>query len=205
MTDLTEHWQEVYLSKATNEVSWYERDATASLRLIRQFADVDASVLDVGTGASPLLGQLQETGFSDCTGLDISERALSLLRDSLLDGPLPTLIAADVTTWQPERQYQVWHDRAVFHFMAGEARSRYLSTMASGLAVGGHAIIGTFDLDGPTHCSGIAVQRYDAAALSAVVAPWCDVVHTESTMHVTPWGDSQPFTWVVGLRRETSQ
>lgn len=202
MVDTSEHWEAVYGEKAVDSVSWYESEPATSLRLITSLTTPADCVLDVGAGASSLLLHLTRQGYSCLTGLDVSAQALTILRGQFDEGTAPELVAADITTWDPPQRYQVWHDRAVFHFMApGPARSSYLDRMATGVAAGSHVIIATFASDGPTHCSGLEVQRYDADELATLLAPWCDEVARERTEHVTPWGAVQPFTWVIARRR----
>ena len=202
MTDAAEYWESVYGEKPVDGVSWFETEPTTSLRLLTSVATPDDCVLDVGAGASSLLRQLRDHGYSCLTGLDVSSNALALLARQFDAEPPPELVVADITRWTPPRRYQVWHDRAVFHFMTpGPARTAYLETLASGVAHGGWAVIGTFASDGPTHCSGLEVQRYDADELVELVAPWFDEVTRDRTEHVTPWGAVQPFTWLVAQRR----
>ena len=202
VVNASHHWEAVYGEKAVDAVSWYESEPATSLRLITSLARPADCVLDVGAGASSLLLHLIRQGYSCLTGLDVSARALAIMRGQFDGGTAPELVAADIANWDPPQRYQVWHDRAVFHFMApGPARSSYLETMAAGVVAGGHVIIATFASDGPTHCSGLEVQRYDADELVTLLAPWCDEVARERTEHVTPWGAVQPFTWVIARRR----
>lgn len=202
MTDAAEHWESVYGEKPVDGVSWFETEPTTSLRLLTSVATPDDCVLDVGAGASSLLRQLRDHGYPCLTGLDVSSNALALLARQFDAEPSPELVVADITRWTPPRRYQVWHDRAVFHFMTpGPARTAYLEALASGVAQGGWVVIGTFASDGPTHCSGLEVQRYDADELAELVAPWFNEVTRDRTEHVTPWGAVQPFTWLVAQRR----
>ena len=108
---------------------------------------------------------------------------------------------ADVLSWKPERTYDAWHDRAVFHFLARpDQREQYAATASRAVIPGGVLVLGTFAVDGPTQCSGLPTSRYDDAALAEVFAPGFTVEHSEREEHVTPGGAVQPFTWVV-LRR----
>jgi SAM-dependent methyltransferase len=200
MTD-AEHWDSVYARKADDQLSWYEREPTTSLRLfIAATKGEHTSVIDVGAGTSPLATVLLETGWADVTVLDISAEALA---STLANAPelRPTAVITDVRTWQPERTWNLWHDRAVFHFLVDPGdRERYLATATEAVAVGGAAIIGTFAADGPTQCSGLPAARYEANALADLFRPAFVLECSESDRHMTPGGVPQVFTWVT-LRR----
>lgn len=210
-TNATEHWDTVYGTKATDEVSWYQRQPTTSQRLLASASSPPGAVVDVGAGASTLVDGLLDAGWSDVTVLDVSPRALALVRERLRDrsdGPLreghppASFVVADVLTWQPGRTYDAWHDRAVFHFLVQpEQREQYVATASRAVRSGGILVLGTFAADGPTQCSGLPTSRYDADALAAVFAPGFTLEHSEREEHVTPGGAVQPFTWAVLLRR----
>jgi len=195
------HWDTVYGTKATDEVSWYQRRPATSERLLASVSSPADAVIDVGAGASTLADSLLDAGWSDVTVLDVSPRALALVRDRL--GPLDSasFIVADVLAWQPDRTYDAWHDRAVFHFLVQpEQRQQYAATASRAIRPGGALVLATFAEDGPTRCSGLPTSRYDADALAAVFAPDFTLEHSEREEHVTPGGAIQPFTWAV-LRR----
>jgi hypothetical protein len=161
-----------------------------------------AAIIDLGAGTSMLVDRLSDAGFVDLTVLDISAHALDEVARRL--GPRATrarFICQDVLSWQPERQYDVWHDRAVFHFLSEEAgRSSYVSVAALAVRAGGAVIVATFAEDGPTRCSGLPVARYSADELADAFAPGFEPVHAERELHETPAGEVQPFTWMI-LRR----
>jgi trans-aconitate methyltransferase len=200
MTERRAHWERVHAATASTDVSWFERDPTLSLRLV-----VDAAagpgdaIIDIGAGASLLVDRLLGRGFSDLTVLDISEHALSEVRRRL--GEMSAYVAflhQDLLAWTPDRQYDVWHDRAVFHFLTvATDRSRYVELAASAVRSGGSLILATFAEDGPTKCSGLAVRRYSAADLQEAFSPSFSMTRDELEEHVTPHGVVQPFTWVV--------
>ncbi|QPF86253.1 class I SAM-dependent methyltransferase [Bradyrhizobium genosp. L] len=201
--DRQSHWQTVYLTKGEGQVSWSQASPQPSLRLIESVAGGrDVSIIDVGGGASRLVDALLARGYRDVTVLDLSEAALASARERLAAaGKGVRWIAGDATVWQPPRTFDVWHDRAAFHFLVEEHdRAAYLDRLHYGLRPGGHAIIGTFAPDGPDKCSGLAVQRYDAAALSRTVGPGFALIAHEPHHHVTPWGAAQSFEFSV-LRR----
>jgi len=195
VTDREKHWQGIYGSKAADAVSWYEREATASLAMIDACGlRRDDAILDVGAGASVLADGLLARGFSDVTLLDVSEAALAITRARV--GERAKYIAADVTTWKPDRKYALWHDRAVFHFLTEEnSRAKYKETLAAALREGGHAIVATFADDGPEKCSGLAVARYSAEQLATELAPVLEMVESKRVVHVTPWGAEQRFVY----------
>jgi 2-polyprenyl-3-methyl-5-hydroxy-6-metoxy-1,4-benzoquinol methylase len=194
-----EHWDEVYTTRPSTAVSWHQEQPTVSLRLVQRAASPDAALIDVGAGTSSLAEALITTGWADVTVLDVSEAAISALRKRL--GEQVHYIAADVVSWLPERTYDVWHDRAVFHFLTEDGeQARYVETATAAVRRGGSLVLATFAADGPTTCSGLPTSRYDADELAARFAPAFRLSHAEREEHVTPGGVIQPFTWVV-LRR----
>ncbi len=207
MTDRSDHWQTVYGTKSPTEVSWFEEEPRVSLDLIARVAGPGASIIDVGGGASRLADRLLDRGFSDLTVLDIAEGALAASRARLGDrAAAVSWVVADITRWQPPRGYDVWHDRAVFHFLVepGE-RLAYLESLRTGLKDGGHAIIGTFAPDGPEKCSGLPVQRYDARTLGAELGQGFSLVESLRHGHGTPWGSVQNFQFAVFRKEHGSQ
>lgn len=209
-TSAAEHWDTVYGTKATDEVSWFQRQPTTSQRLITSVSSPSDAVIDVGAGASTLVDALLDAGWSDVTVLDVSATALAVVRDRVLNRPhdraherqgSASFVVADVLSWQPERTYDAWHDRAVFHFLVRpDQREQYVATASHAVRPGGVLVLGTFAADGPTQCSGLPTSRYDADALAAVFEPGFSLEHSEREEHVTPSGVVQPFTWAV-LRR----
>jgi 2-polyprenyl-3-methyl-5-hydroxy-6-metoxy-1,4-benzoquinol methylase len=198
------HWQNVYLNKGEQQVSWTQFDPQPSLGLIEKFADGrSASIVDIGGGASRLVDALLAHGFAAITVLDLSEAALQSARARLGEqGASVQWIAADVTAWQPPQAFDIWHDRAAFHFLvdAGD-RAAYIERLHDGVKPGGHAIIATFAADGPEKCSGLPVQRYDPESLSRTIGSAFDLVEHRSHRHVTPWGAEQSFQFSVLRRR----
>jgi trans-aconitate methyltransferase len=154
-------------------------------------------VIDVGAGASNLIDSLATLGFSDLSVLDISPAALDLSRRRLGANALVTWLAADLLEWVPTRRYDVWHDRAVLHFLVGSEIERYRRTLRRALAPGGAAIIATFAPDGPERCSGLPVTRYSADELTAMLGAGFSLVEQRREHHITPSGGDQPFTWVA--------
>jgi 2-polyprenyl-3-methyl-5-hydroxy-6-metoxy-1,4-benzoquinol methylase len=202
--DRETHWQQVYLNKGEQEVSWTQPSPEPSLGLIGKFAPSrQASIVDIGGGASRLVDALCERGYRDVTVLDLSEAALVTAKRRLGErGASVQWIAADVTDWEPAQPFDIWHDRAALHFLVEASdRRAYLERLGRGVKPGGHAIIATFALDGPEKCSGLPVQRYDAAALSKAVGEAFELVESLAHRHVTPWGALQSFQFSVLRRR----
>jgi SAM-dependent methyltransferase len=193
-----QHWESVYTAKAPTEVSWYQDQPAVSLQLIDAAAATkDAAIIDVGGGASNLTETLIQASYSDLTVLDLSAAALDAARTRLGPQAPVTWLCEDLLTWQPARRYDFWHDRAVFHFLTEPAdRHRYLDTLHAALAPTGTVILGTFASDGPESCSGLPVSRYDPADLADVLGYQFELVTTLRQEHVTPWGTTQPFTWI---------
>lgn len=199
-----DHWTTVYRTKDVSSVSWYQQEPSPSLRALdRLGVDRSAALIDVGGGASSLVDALLKQGWSDLTVLDIAESALDVARARL--GPEAIRVsweAADITTWTPSRGYGVWHDRAVFHFLTEpEQRTAYRTALEEGLAPDGVLIIATFALDGPERCSGLMVQRYDAASLALEMGDDFELIDSWSEQHVTPASNTQSFNWCAFRRR----
>ena len=199
------HWDDVYARKRETDVSWYEEEPRQSLELIREaLKGSPGRVIDVGGGASVLIDRLLERGYPSPAVLDISDEALARSRARL--GPAArnaTWLVADITGAEDVGTYDVWHDRAVFHFLTEEAERRsYLSLARRSVAPLGHLIVATFGPGGPERCSGLPVGRYDGAALGDAFSPYFRPLRLLETTHLTPWGETQPFTY--GLFERTS-
>jgi SAM-dependent methyltransferase len=196
MTSRSAHWEGVYATKGENEVSWFQESPTISLEMIKAASpDHAAAIIDIGGGESRLVDSLLHDGYRSVTVLDLSSSALAAAKKRIGAAAAGVdWIVADVTTWQPPRTYDVWHDRAAFHFLT-EPRDRaaYLERLRSALRTGGQAIIGTFALDGPERCSGLPVQRYDSKSLAAELGAPFALVDARSEIHHTPWNATQAF------------
>jgi len=196
------HWDDVYRTRAHDSLSWFQPSADTSLALITSVADPAAiSVIDVGAGTSPLADALLTAGCTDLTLVDLSETALAATSARLNEQASVTTVVGDITDWDPGRTYDLWHDRAVFHFLSGPGRDIYVATAERSIREGGHIVIGTFADDGPTRCSDRDVARYSADQLAAVFANGFETVTTRDEHHRTPKDVDQHFTWVVLRRR----
>jgi trans-aconitate methyltransferase len=202
MDSRVQHWNRVYETKNTEKVSWFQADPMASLQAISLCGPRSLSVIDIGGGASRLAGALLEQRRQDVTVLDISQRALALARIRLgADGQRVAWIAKDITQWQPHRQWDIWHDRAVFHFLTEAAdRQAYLQALQAAIPRGGHVILASFAPDGPKSCSGLPVRRYAPEEVQAELGAEFDLLHSWADTHATPSGDQQAFTWCVFQR-----
>jgi 2-polyprenyl-3-methyl-5-hydroxy-6-metoxy-1,4-benzoquinol methylase len=199
--DTQDHWQSVYVQKSPDSVSWYQATPVHSLALITQAApDVGARILDIGGGASTLVDALQAAGYTALTVLDLASAALAHAQARLgADAAAVTWVAADVLTVDlPAASVDVWHDRAVFHFLTQPAaRVQYVAQVVHALRPGGHVVIATFAEDGPTRCSGLEVARYTPEALQQVFGAAFVLERSEREVHVTPSGSTQAFTYAV--------
>jgi SAM-dependent methyltransferase len=188
-----EHWDSIYQSKSEGEMSWTQLEPLTSLKLIGEVCP-SGRVIDVGGGTSLLAERLLDRGYSVAV-LDISEAAIERDRKRLgAKASQIQWITADVTAGLGLETFDVWHDRAVFHFLTAPGdRAAYRRLLTQSVSVGGHAVIGSFALDGPEKCSGLEVRRYDGPKLALELGPQFALLKSESEMHVTPWGKQQSF------------
>ena len=193
------HWESVFQRKTAREQSWYKPHLERSLTLL-QAAGIErsAAVIDVGGGTSTFVDDLLELGYADLTVLDVSETALKTTQERLgADAARVQWIAADITqVTLPEKRFDFWHDRAVFHFLVDEqARHRYVATVRRALRPGGHIVVATFGEGGPEKCSGLDVVRYNAESLHAEFGSTFQKVGSFEETNVTPWGSEQAFVY----------
>lgn len=195
------HWDGIYQRVAPEQVSWYKPHLETSLELIERVAPQhDASIIDVGGGESTLVDDLLARGYSRVTVLDISETAIDACKKRLGSAAARVRwIAADVTTAKFEpADYDVWHDRAVFHFLtAQDQREAYVRQVAQAVKPGGYVIVSTFGPKGPTKCSGLDVVRYDADHLHGQFGAHFRPVDSREEIHTTPGGKVQQFLYCM--------
>jgi SAM-dependent methyltransferase len=193
------YWDDAYAHKGDRGVSWFEKTPAVSLELIAALPGPKGSLIDVGGGASRLAACALDLGFGHVAVLDVSAEAVARATAALgVDAGRVEWIIADVTDWMPDRQYDIWHDRAAFHFLTDERdQSVYVSTLRAALAPNGYAIIATFAPDGPDRCSGLPVQRYDAESLAEKLGSSFKLVRSLRHRHHTPWGSAQAFQFSV--------
>ena len=204
MTDRQEHWDQVFSSRAEDQVSWFEAVPETSPSLIHSCGlQRDSLILDVGAGASRLPDALLREGFTNVAVLDISPSALALTKQRLgADGHLVRFINADVASWHPDFSVDLWHDRAVLHFLTDPAeRHAYAATLRSAVRAGGHVIISGFALSGPERCSGLPVVRADQSDIAALLGADFELLDAFEKDHVTPKGARQRFQFTRFRRR----
>lgn len=204
MSDVTggqAHWEAVYRTRRDDEVSWYQAVPARSLALVLAAApSTDAVIVDVGGGASRLVDALCDRGYRHVTVLDLSERALEIARTRLGDaGAGVRWVAADVLEHPFEpASVDVWHDRAVFHFLTSDDQQRaYAAQVRRAVTPGGTVIIEAFAPDGPTRCSGLPVCRHSEDSLAAMLGPGWTRIDSGRDEHTTPSGSVQRFVWAV--------
>ena len=196
--DREEHWQRVYTTKGEQDTSWFEQVPTVSLRMLDAAGlTPESCVVDIGGGESRLVDVLTARGLDCLAVLDGSVAALA--RAQMRMGPagqIPTWIAADVTGAWSLKPMDIWHDRAVFHFLTTrDDRERYVQHIRDTIKPGGAAIIATFAADGPERCSGLPVARYSPEALAGELGEWLSLVESRPHLHITPRGTSQSFQY----------
>ena len=195
----------MYDSKASDAVSWYTPRLARSLDLI-ELADLltDAAIIDVGGGACTLPGDLLDLGYRDITVLDLSASALQAARTQLKarQNAVKWLVGDVTSVALPTAAYDLWHDRAVFHFLTDDADQRaYIAQVQKALRPGGHIIVATFGPDGPQKCSGLPVQQYDEPGLLRRFGDVFERVRCATDSHTTPWGSAQEFVYCLCRRR----
>ena len=194
------HWEGVYTTKGEKEVSWFQDNPAFSLELIKAVgAAPETAIIDIGGGASRLVDNLLAKGFHALTVLDLSGAALDAAKARLgAQAEKVNWIVADVTLWKSSKTYDIWHDRAAFHFLTEERdRAAYIIRLTRALKTGGHAIVATFAPDGPERCSGLPIMRYDAETLGRTLGHGFELVETRRQAHATPWGATQSFQFSV--------
>jgi 2-polyprenyl-3-methyl-5-hydroxy-6-metoxy-1,4-benzoquinol methylase len=195
-----EHWESVYQKKGDSDLSWTQHEPRTSLALIREVCPT-GRVIDVGGGTSPLAERLLDAGYSVAV-LDVSAVAITRAQARLgARADDVQWIIADVTEPGELGTFDVWHDRAVFHFLTeAPDRTAYVALLSRTIPSGGHAVIATFAPDGPEKCSGLPVRRYDGESLATELGPGFRLIRTVAETHLTPWGKPQSFQYSVFKR-----
>ena len=197
-------WDAVYRTREETALSWFQTSPDPSIGLIIDAIDPStASIVDIGAGTSRLADALLDRGCPDLTIVDVSTTALGVVERRVGEDHRLTSILADVTDWRPQRTFDLWHDRAVLHFLTGTDLDAYRTLTERAVSAGGHLIIGTFAPEGPETCSGRPVTRYSTAELADLFADGFTPVSSSGHLHTTPTGGGQAFTWVTLRRRAT--
>lgn len=198
MEDKKEHWNKVYENKKATEVSWYEPMPETSLDYIAECKlEKDAAIIDIGGGDSFLAEFLFGKGFTDITVVDISENAINRARQRLGEkADEIKWIVADAADFEPDRQYDLWHDRAAFHFFTEDGKvQKYMNTLKKAVKPGGYVVLGTFSETGPTKCSGLEIRQYSISEMQALFAEGFTTMSCKNVDHKTPSGGTQNFTF----------
>lgn len=193
------HWQSIYQEKDTSKVSWFQEHADTAVRIIQQYeSNKDAQIIDIGAGASPLVDDLLDHGYNNIEVLDISAEALAIAQERLGDKQNNVVWhSADILQAKlPAHHYDVWHDRAVFHFLTNEDdRQRYVEQVCHALKPGGKVVISTFGPEGPLKCSGLPIVRYSHDALHGEFGSTFTLLEHGQEDHLTPDGSVQKFVY----------
>jgi ubiquinone/menaquinone biosynthesis C-methylase UbiE len=200
MSERRLHWEKIHGDRKPDEVSWHQENPSLSLDLIRKAGiPKDGSVIDVGGGASRLADALLDEGFARVSVLDISARSLARAKERLgARASKVVWIETDLTAFVPKEAYDLWHDRAVFHFLTEEDdRRKYVDLVRRTLKAGGALVLAAFALDGPETCSGLPVRRYDAGLVRAAFGSGFVLVDEAAEAHVTPRGVEQRFRYFL--------
>ena len=197
--DTRRHWEKIYTTRAPEQVSWYRPHLETSLALIKRARTRrSTAIIDVGGGESTLFDDLLAHGYENLSVLDVSQTAIDVTKKRL--GPAAETVnwlVGDITEVQLAlNAYDVWHDRAVFHFLTStEERAAYVRQVAHAVRPGGHVIISTFGPEGPTKCSGLDVERYDADSLHEQFGVRFRLLDSAKELHQTPFGTTQQFLY----------
>jgi ubiquinone/menaquinone biosynthesis C-methylase UbiE len=208
MSDRKQHWDQVYQQKSALDVSWYQQKPTLSLKMIHSSGIVgSAAIIDIGGGASTLVDFLLADGFSNITVLDISAAALLQAQQRLGKNAVAVnWIVSDIVTFTAPSQYELWHDRAVFHFLTDKQdRRQYVANLKRSLKSGGHVVIAAFAIGGPQKCSGLDIVQYDADKLQLELGADFQLVQEAAETHLTPDGREQKFGYFRFNYRQNAQ
>ena len=194
-----QHWEKVYTTKAPDAVSWFAPHLETSLKLIHQAtSDKQAAIIDIGGGEATLVDDLLAEGYQDISVLDISQKAIDVSRALIGDkADQVHWYCADITDVAlPQNHFDVWHDRAVFHFLTHDTqRLKYVEQVMRSVKHGGHVIVSTFGPEGPEKCSGLNVVRYDATSLHNQFGKTFSLIDSSTEIHQTPMGTTQQFLY----------
>ena len=203
--NLREHWEKIYSTKLLDKLGWYKPHLETSLKWIKELGlDKKVRIIDVGGGASSLVDDLLGEGYRSITVMDLSKNALSLSKERLGErAGMVTWLEGDITSDAlPAREYGLWHDRAVFHFLTDSGKRRqYLDNLLTALNHGGHIIIGTFAPEAPPTCSGLPVQRYTPEELAVMFGEGFELKKHLKNLHVTPGGVEQMYLYCHFVRQ----
>lgn len=204
MSERKQHWEKIYQEKSPLEVSWYQQEPTLSLNLIQHCQlEKSGAIIDVGGGASRLIDHLIQKGYQHLAVLDISANALEIAKQRLDDkADVVEWFSSDITEFIAPHPFDLWHDRAVFHFLTEAAdRQKYIAALKAALPTGGNLILAAFAIGGPTKCSGLDIVQYDAAKICRELGEEFELVEEAGETHLTPSGGEQLFSYFRFVRK----
>jgi ubiquinone/menaquinone biosynthesis C-methylase UbiE len=208
MQQSKQHWDNIYSTKRPDEVSWTQDVPKTSLEFIHSFnLPKSAAIIDVGGGDSKLVDYLLDEGFEKITVLDISEHALARAKQRLgARAKLVQWIVSDITEFHPTTSYDLWHDRATFHFLTAESHIvQYLATAQQAVKEGGYLIVGTFSTQGPPKCSGLIITQYSEETLTTELYDGFERIRCITEDHTTPFNTIQNFLFCCFRRKSIAQ
>ena len=193
--NLKNHWENIYKNKNEDEVSWFQQIPSSSIKLIKSIGIDNPKIIDVGSGRSKLLKSLIDIGYNNLTYLDISEAALKRSKEFLGDQSNKVKwIVEDILNFKTEEKFDIWHDRAVFHFLTEQNLiEKYVDLVSRNISNDGHLIIGTFSENGPLKCSGLNVSRYSKKLIQETFIRNFELKDTFNIDHITPFNTTQNF------------
>lgn len=197
--DRKQHWENVYQTKTDQDVGWYQDNPETSLKLVEKYGKrKDSQIIDVGGGNSHLSRILMSMGYTNLTILDLSSHALKRSQSRIKNAHQLKWIETDVLSFEAKQQFQIWHDRAVFHFLLSDNEiKKYAEIAAKQIVKGGYLILGTFSETGPKSCSGLPITQYSEKKFQKVFKDNFVFVESFEAAHTTPSGNPQNFIWVV--------
>ena len=192
------HWEEIYTTKDLQDVSWYQMMPVTSLNLITSSnLPKDAAIIDIGGGDSFLVDHLLDLGYKDITVLDISQQAIDKAKKRLGERQTEvTWIVTDITDFTSQKRYDLWHDRACFHFLTEKKEvAAYHKVITKSLKMQGVLVLGTFSKTGPLKCSGLDIQQYDEEDLKQVFSDQFEIIDCVKSVHATPSNSIQNYVF----------
>ncbi len=199
-----EHWEKVYSTKADKEVGWFQQNPEVSLQIIQKYAQsFDDSIIDIGGGNSYLVKNLFELGYLNLTVLDISKAALERSKNKFEDGGIRiSWIESDILKYHANNFHNIWHDRALFHFLTKDSeKNKYAEIAANNIKQNGYLILGTFSTTGPKSCSGLPIIQYSKENFNDIFSNDFEIIECFEDIHITPSGNPQNFIWAVFKRQ----
>ncbi|MDB2562300.1 class I SAM-dependent methyltransferase [Sulfurimonas sp.] len=195
------HWENIYKTKDVTQVFWYQSSPYKSVELIKEYLNIDSKVIDIGCGTSYLVDTLLEEGYSNISVLDISRNSLEILKNRIKSSKI-NFICSDILDFKSNEKFDIWHDRAVFHFLQNkEDKTKYFEILSDSLKDGGVCILSTFRVDGDVSCAGLDVVQYDAKIIQNILPKSLKLVSYEDYTHITPKDTEQKYIYFVLQKR----